>query len=57
MRQVMATLPTFGVANALRAAGHGVNSAMVDSPALRQQVVSEGHEFVPVPLPWLNSDG
>lgn len=43
--------PTFGVANALRAAGHGVTYAMVNSPALRQQVVSEGHQFVALPPP------
>lgn len=41
--------PTFGVADALRAAGHTVTYAMVDVPSLRQRVESEGHTFVAVP--------
>ena len=41
--------PTFGVADALRAAGHSITYAMVDVPSLRQRVESEGHMFVAVP--------
>jgi UDP:flavonoid glycosyltransferase YjiC (YdhE family) len=41
--------PTFGVAEGLRSAGHGVTYAMVGDPSLRQRVVSQGHRFVAVP--------
>jgi UDP:flavonoid glycosyltransferase YjiC (YdhE family) len=41
--------PTFGLAGALRDAGHKVTYAMVDNPSLRERVVSEGHRFVAVP--------
>ena len=48
--------PTFGLADALRAAGHNVTYAMVDVPSLRQRVESEGHTFVAVP-PSLTEQG
>ena len=41
--------PTFGVAEELRAAGHGITYAMVGEPSLRQRVVAHGHSFVAVP--------
>ena len=43
--------PTFGVSRALRDAGHNVTYAMVDEPALREQVGTEGHRFVAIPPP------
>ncbi|HUZ21159.1 MAG TPA: glycosyltransferase [Acidimicrobiales bacterium] len=41
--------PTLPLAGTLRARGHEVLYAMVDEPALRARVESEGHAFVPVP--------
>ena len=41
--------PTFGVASALKGAGHDVTYAMVGQPSFRERVEREGHAFVAVP--------